>query len=586
IVLAPPTLPGGTAGTAYNQTITASGGTAPYTFAVTAGSLPAGLSLSASGVLSGTPTAAGTFNFTVTATDANGFTGTQGYAITIAAPSIVLAPAALPNGTAGTAYNQTITASGGTAPYTFAVIAGALPPGLTLSASGVLSGTPTLPGTYSFTVRATDQNGFTGNQAYAVTILIPGGVPQAVSRQVSTLMDVPVQVDLTAGATGGPFVAANILSVTPAGTATVAQVGANYIMTFTPAPGFVGVATVTFTVSSQYATSPPATITINVDARPDPTQDADVVGLNAAQQASVRRFADTQIINLQDRLESLHDSSGTGWGYWIAGTTRQGDRDDSATAARQDFGTSGGTLGADYRFNERFAIGLGLGYDRDRTDVGVQGSQSEARAISGLAYGSFQPGLPFFVDAAFGHQRLTFQLRRRVPQTQVFVTSPREGTQDFTSWSAGYNWKRDTWELNSYARMDAAQAQLDDYTEHGDDIHALNYDEQSIATRTSTLGARWRMQRKVRWGELEPRVRLEFQRDFHDQSGATIHYADTASGPSYSLLPDELDRSRVILELGAVLITKYLTMNLEYRGIFGGIYDNDQSLTLTFEKEE
>jgi Ice-binding-like/Putative Ig domain len=75
ITLAPPTLPNGTVGVAYSQTITASGGTAPYNFSVTAGTLPAGLTLTAAGtlgLLSGTPTAAGTSTFTIRATDANG----------------------------------------------------------------------------------------------------------------------------------------------------------------------------------------------------------------------------------------------------------------------------------------------------------------------------------------------------------------------------------------------------------------------------------------------------------------------------------------------------------------------------------
>jgi len=85
VTVAPTALPGGTYGSVYpNQTITASGGTAPYTFAVTAGALPGGLSLSSSGVVSGTPSAAGTFNFTVTATDANSFKGSQAYTVVIA----------------------------------------------------------------------------------------------------------------------------------------------------------------------------------------------------------------------------------------------------------------------------------------------------------------------------------------------------------------------------------------------------------------------------------------------------------------------------------------------------------------------
>jgi choice-of-anchor B domain-containing protein len=83
ITVSPTSLPNGTQGTPYNQTITASGGTAPYTFAVTSGSLPVGLSLSNAGVLSGTPTGSGTSNFNVTATDSDGCSGTRSYALTI-----------------------------------------------------------------------------------------------------------------------------------------------------------------------------------------------------------------------------------------------------------------------------------------------------------------------------------------------------------------------------------------------------------------------------------------------------------------------------------------------------------------------
>src|SRR3546814_6136701 len=130
-------------------------------YAISAGALPAGLSLNAAtGAIAGTPSAGGSFNFTVSATDSSTgtgapYSGSLAYALTVAAPTITVSPATLPDGTTGAAYSQTISASGGTAPYSFALAARSLPAGLTLSAAGVLSGTPTAFGSFNFTVSAT-----------------------------------------------------------------------------------------------------------------------------------------------------------------------------------------------------------------------------------------------------------------------------------------------------------------------------------------------------------------------------------------------------------------------------------------------
>lgn len=96
-------------------------------------------------------------------------TGNVCHACTTCA-TITLTPATLPDGNLSSVYNQTITGSGGTGPYTFAVTSGSLPPGLTLNSNGNLSGTPTTPGTYNFTVTATDNGGCTGSRAYTINV--------------------------------------------------------------------------------------------------------------------------------------------------------------------------------------------------------------------------------------------------------------------------------------------------------------------------------------------------------------------------------------------------------------------------------
>jgi len=124
ITLLPTTLPAGVVGTAYSQTIVGSGGIGPYTFTVTAGTLPAGMTLTAAGVLSGTPTAEGTSVVTIQGTDANGCFASLIFTIVIApapppppvCPVITLSPPTLPTGMVAVAYSQTIAGNGGTGP--------------------------------------------------------------------------------------------------------------------------------------------------------------------------------------------------------------------------------------------------------------------------------------------------------------------------------------------------------------------------------------------------------------------------------------------------------------------------------------
>ena len=127
------------------------------------------MTLSSGGVLSGTPTTAGSSTFTVTATDTLGGSASHSYTVTINA-AVAITTTTLANGDVGTAYSQTVSATGGSGSYTFSQTGGTLPAGVTLSSGGVLSGTPTTAGSSTFTVTATDTLGGSASQHYTVTI--------------------------------------------------------------------------------------------------------------------------------------------------------------------------------------------------------------------------------------------------------------------------------------------------------------------------------------------------------------------------------------------------------------------------------
>lgn len=155
-------LPGGQVGTSYNQSITTTGGVAPLTLTIGAGTLPPGLTISGPGTISGTPTTVGTYAFTVKVTDSatpTPQTGTKALSIAVAAAATPLSitTSSLSGGTVGSAYSATLQSNGGIAPVTWSVTAGTLPAGLSLNSStAAISGTPTTVGTSSFTVQAAD----------------------------------------------------------------------------------------------------------------------------------------------------------------------------------------------------------------------------------------------------------------------------------------------------------------------------------------------------------------------------------------------------------------------------------------------
>jgi uncharacterized repeat protein (TIGR01451 family) len=182
VSVSPSTLPNGAVGASYSQTLSASGGTSPHSFLLYSGALPAGLTLSSAGLLSGAPISSGASTFTVAGLDANGCAGFQTYTVNSACDAVTISPSALATGAVGLAYSQVLTATG-VAPATFAMTSGTLPGGIVLNNSGTLSGAPTSAGTFVFTVTVTDAAGCSANRSYSLTTVPNADV--AITKTVS-----------------------------------------------------------------------------------------------------------------------------------------------------------------------------------------------------------------------------------------------------------------------------------------------------------------------------------------------------------------------------------------------------------------
>lgn len=165
-------LPTGTEEMAYpSTTLEATDGTAPYTWSVTSGSLPPGLSLLGAAI-TGTPTADGSYNFTVQVIDNEARNSTKSLTITINPNKPGITTEFLSYGTANQAYpSTTLSVTGGLSPYTWTALGSPpLPTGLSMSVAGVISGTPTAAGTYSFTATVTDNRARVATKTLSITI--------------------------------------------------------------------------------------------------------------------------------------------------------------------------------------------------------------------------------------------------------------------------------------------------------------------------------------------------------------------------------------------------------------------------------
>ncbi len=158
---------------AYSTAITVTGGFGVNNFIVVAGGLPPGVNLNgATGALSGNPTTAGTYLFSIRDTDSYNDQATSALITIVINGPLTITTTSLPTVVTNAAYNQPVNATGGITPYTWSLFSGTPPSGLTLdSSTGRITGTPTLAGTSNFTVKVSDSGSSATTQPLSITVL-------------------------------------------------------------------------------------------------------------------------------------------------------------------------------------------------------------------------------------------------------------------------------------------------------------------------------------------------------------------------------------------------------------------------------
>ena len=264
--------PKGTVGVGYSFTPTRTGGWGPFSYSIVSGALPGGLSLNAStGAITGTPNAAGTFNFTMRVVDTvTGGGSTDDHALSIVVAAYPVLSLTIPRGMVGKAYSGSSSTSGGHSPYTYSIVSGALPNGLSISsATGAISGTPTTSGTFSFTVRSRDALGNNADKAGSIAIaaaLTINGAFANGERNKSYSSSVsasggysPYTFSLAAGTlpTGLSLSGGGTLSGTPSADGTF-----NFTVRVTDADGS------TYDKAMSVVINPPAALSVSADPNP------------------------------------------------------------------------------------------------------------------------------------------------------------------------------------------------------------------------------------------------------------------------------------------------------------------------------
>jgi uncharacterized protein YhjY with autotransporter beta-barrel domain len=291
-------------------------------------------------------------------------------------------------------------------------------------------------------------------------------------------------------------------------------------------------------------------------------------------------------IDLSSVTNGMLTSQTGAMSVWVAGIVNFGTRDVPGQTPGSHFDTDGVSFGADRRIDQSLVVGVGVGYARDRTAVGTDGTQSSADGTVAAIYASYQPSDHTFIDSVAGFGNLNFGSRRFVAPIDATATGSRSGEQAFLSITAGYDYRTGAIHVSPYARLDLAYDKLDEYSESGAAQYDLRFASQNVPTEDLAFGLKIDDEHKTSFGSVVPHFRFEYQHDFEGETNANISYSNLFGGTSYSLTPSSINHNAVLSGVGTdFLFAHGLTFGVDYQVIRAAGAENSQALRFRLSQQ-
>lgn len=463
--------------------VMASGGTTPYSYAVSP-SLPTGLSFdTATGQVSGTPTVnSSTATYTVTVTDNASSTATSTFSLTVNPLTLTITPSTLPVATKGAKYSQQLSASGGSGPFTYSVASGSLPPGLSLSTNGLISGYSTDLTSHSFTITVTNSYGDSGSQSYTM---------QSASSPDPT-HDVSVVTQIEAQTSGvHRLVQGQIDNIA----SHLQHLHSDFSDQSSRNNLSMNIASKTAFVTSRL-------------------NDGNTERLN-------------RNITPHNSSKVKPESNMQNWnipGLWIGGDVNYGSM--RIGGGKNKFSTTGVSLGMDKKLREDLIFGLATGFGWDNTKLDDKGSKTAAVTPFAALYASFKASSKIFIDGLVGYGNTLLKNTRWQSTDNVLVKGNRRASSFYTSMIATYTTKASIFRFDPYIRGDLSSSKLKAYSEKGATALALSYNALSINHSSISGGFNAAFDFQNNKGIFTPYAKLQYSRNVRSSSTQAMYYTE------------------------------------------------------------